>query len=120
MSTREAKGRAMFIVDGHEDIAVNALHGKRDVRLSVAKTHERERAVALSGNADPQTVQTGEAMIGLPELQRGGVGIVFATIFTFPREVEEMARDGLAQLRYYDGLLESTPGMHLITTRSEL
>ena len=54
------------------------------------------------------------------ELRRGGVGIVFATIFVFPREVEEMAQDGLAQLRYYDDLLKTTDGLHLITTKSEL
>ncbi|HEV8192571.1 MAG TPA: hypothetical protein VGP82_13975, partial [Ktedonobacterales bacterium] len=110
----------MFIVDGHEDIAVNALFSGRDVRLSVQETRARERAAAQTENTDPQNVPTGEAMIGLPELRRGGVGVAFATIFTFPREVEEMAQDGLAQLRYYDDLLRTTGGVHLITTKSEL
>ncbi len=110
----------MFIVDGHEDLAVNALFAKRDVRLSVAETRAREREAAQAENADPQQGPTGEAMIGLPELRRGGVGLVFATIFVFPRDVEEMAQDGLAQLRYYDDLLNTTAGLHLITTKSEL
>jgi membrane dipeptidase len=110
----------MFVIDGHEDIAVNALYAGRDVRFSVRETRARERAAAQTENEDPQKGPTGEAMIGLPELRRGGVGLVFATIFTFPREVEEMAQDGLAQLRYYDGLLRTTEGVHLITTKSEL
>ena len=33
----------MFVVDGHEDIAVNALYAGRDVRRSVRETRERER-----------------------------------------------------------------------------
>lgn len=110
----------MFIVDGHEDIAVNALYAGRDVRLSVQETRAKERDAVQTDDTDPQSMKPGEAMIGLPELRRGGVGLVFATIFTFPREVEEMAQDGLAQLRYYDDLLNSTDGLHLITSKSEL
>src|SRR5262245_13704356 len=106
----------MFIVDGHEDIAVNAPYAHRDVRRPVAKTRARELD-EQSEQADPQARSTGAAMLGLPELRSGGVGVVFATIFTFPRGVEEMAQDSLAQLRYYGELLDTTPGLHLITTK---
>jgi membrane dipeptidase len=110
----------MFVVDGHEDIATNALYAGRDVRQSVRETRERERAASAAESADPHIASMGEAMIGLPDLRRGGVGLVFATIFTFPDAVETMAQSGLAQLRYYDDLVRTTPGVQLIAAKSEL
>ncbi|HEX6544335.1 MAG TPA: membrane dipeptidase [Ktedonobacterales bacterium] len=100
----------MFIVDAHEDIASNVLRHGRDVRRSVAETREIERTASREpGKYSPET-----AMIGLPDLRRGGVGLVFATIFVMPGEPEAMVDDGLAQLRYYAGLAESTPGVRII------
>ncbi|MGE5334804.1 MAG: dipeptidase [Nitrososphaerota archaeon] len=106
----------MFIVDAHEDIASNVLHHGRDVRRSVAETREIERVAVI----DPDTYHPETAMIGLPDLRRGGVGLVFATIFVFPGEPEAMADDGLAQLRYYAGLAQSTPGVRIIGNRASL
>lgn len=106
----------MFIIDAHEDIASNVLHHGRDVRRSVAETRAIEReAVIEPGTYHPET-----AMIGLPDLRRGGVGLVFATIFVFPGEPEAMVDDGLAQLRYYAGLAQSTPDVRIIGNRASL
>lgn len=106
----------MFIVDAHEDIASNVLHHGRDVRRSVAETRAIEQAVVREPGAYyPET-----AMIGLPDLRRGGVGLVFATIFVMPGEAEAMVADGLAQLRYYAELARTTPGVRIVERCSTL
>jgi membrane dipeptidase len=106
----------VFIVDAHEDIASNVLHLGRDVRRSVAETREIERAATRElGRYYPET-----AMIGLPDLRRGGVGLVFATVFVFPGEAEAMAADGRAQLRYYAELAQSAPGVRIVADRGAL
>jgi len=106
----------VFIVDAHEDIASNVLHHGRDVRRSVAETRAIEQAITWEPGAyHPET-----AMIGLPDLRRGGVGLVFGTVFVFPGEAEAMVDDGLAQLRYYSELANSTPGVRIIANRAAL
>ena len=107
----------MFIVDAHEDIASNVLHMGRDVRRSVAQTRAIEQVATMESRAKyyPET-----AMIGLPDLRHGGVGLVFATIFVMPGEAEAMADDGRAQLRYYAELAQSTPGVRIIDNRTAL
>ena len=111
--------RRVFIVDGHEDIASNALHNNHDVRLSVseiraAQSGPPEGAFAALPHAHEQ------AMIGLPELRLGGVGLVFATIFTFPAEPEASTKAGLDQLFYYHDLARQDLGVRLIRSVSEL
>jgi membrane dipeptidase len=61
-------------------------------------------------------------MIGLPNLRRGGVGLVCSTIFCMPEEQEAMTADGWAQLRYYQGLAAEPDdaGVRLIATRADL
>lgn len=106
----------VFIVDAHEDIASNVLHHGRDVRRSVDETRATEQAMPRElGKYAPET-----AMIGLPDLRRGGVGLVFATIFVFPGEAEAMVSDGLAQLRYYAELAQTTPGVRIIANQPAL
>jgi membrane dipeptidase len=72
----------MFIVDAHQDIAYNALEWGRDLRRSVAETR------ALEAREHPdycrEDAQGGICMVGLPELRRGGVAIVFGTLFAYP------------------------------------
>jgi membrane dipeptidase len=109
----------VFIVDGHEDIASNALHNNRDVRLSVseiraAQSGPPEGAFAAFPHAQEQ------AMIGLPELRLGGVGLIFATIFTFHGEPEATTTAGLDQLFYYHDLARQDLGVRLIRSVSEL
>jgi membrane dipeptidase len=113
----------MFIVDAHEDIAINALHHDRDVRRST--TEQRAREVAATAESESGGAITGMSdtvMIGLPELRRGGVGLVCSTIFCLPGEQEEMTEDAWAQVRYYQGLAAEpdTVGVRLITSRAAL
>ena len=113
----------MFIVDAHEDIASNVLHHGRDVRRSVAETRALESAeqaqqATQSAAGAPRRYRPETAMIGLPDLRRGGVGLVFATIFVMPGETETMVEDGLAQIRYYNDLAQTTPGVRIITDRA--
>ena len=110
----------MFIVDAHEDIAYNALHHGRDVRLTVEETRRRERAL-VPPPSNPRTGRADTAMLGLPEHRRGGVGLVFATIFVPPGEQEAVTADGWAQLRYYHELAaREDAGVRLVRSRAEL
>lgn len=110
----------MFIVDAHEDIAYNALHYERDVRRSVTRTRQLEAAQGGAKCCGPLTGMNETAMVGLPEQQRGGIGLVFSTIFAEPGEQEAMTADGWAQLRYYQEVASEDRGMRLIGTRVEL
>lgn len=109
----------MLIIDGHEDIAYNALEWGRDIRLSAYAIREQE-----AHNPNPN----GIAMAGLPELRRGGVGLIFGVIFLFPRgnttpiddchtqsyrTAEEAYHAGQGQLAYYRTLAQE-PGISLI------
>jgi membrane dipeptidase len=67
-----------MIIDGHEDIAYSVLSGGRTFTVSVAENRVRE------GGPHPGL---GTCTLALPDLLRGGVGIVFATLFTMPAEV---------------------------------
>lgn len=60
-------------IDGHLDLAYNALDKKRDVTLELDVLRHQEQR------------KQEEAMVTLPELHRAGIGIVFATIFVMPR-----------------------------------
>lgn len=105
-----------LIVNGHEDIATNAVWGGRDIRHSVVNKRAREAALG-----DAEIKRFGAAMLGLPEHRRGGVGLVFATIFVPPGEMETMATQASAQLAYYADLVaDGAAGVRLITTRNEL
>lgn len=110
----------MFIVDAHEDIAYNALHNERDVRRSVMRTRQLEAAQGGAKCCGPVTGMSETAMVGLPEQRRGGVGLVFSTVFVEPGEPDAMTEDGWAQLRYYREVAGDNRGMRLIGTRSEL
>jgi membrane dipeptidase len=114
----------MFIVDAHEDIAYNALHHDRDVRRSTTEQRAREKASPMtSSEAGAELSDTSDTvMIGLPDLRRGGIGLVCSTIFCLPGEQEAMTTDAWAQLRYYQGLAANpdTSGVRLITSRAAL
>lgn len=121
----------MLIIDAHEDIGYNALEWGRDIRASAYATREREREQPEIAGQDGAG---GLAMNGLPDLRRGGVGVVFGVIFTFPltarrdgsdkhtqsyRNAEEAYRAGQQQLAYYKELAQE-PGVSLVLNRSEL
>lgn len=62
----------MFIVDAHLDLAMNAMEWNRDLRQPVAEINKRE-----AGWIDKP--DRGKATVSLPELRKGGVGLVVAT-----------------------------------------
>jgi membrane dipeptidase len=114
----------VLIIDGHEDIAWNALVLGRDVRLSASEVRRLER-----GSDVP--AREGVRMLGLPEWLAGGVGVIFGTIFAEParrahpkphtyttaEEAHTMAR---AQIDYYHRLADECEQVVLIGTRADL
>ena len=61
-----------FIIDGHLDLAMNAMEWNRDLRKEVVEIREREKV---------QTDKTdrGKGLVSLPDLRRGNIGLVVAT-----------------------------------------
>ncbi len=62
----------MFIVDAHLDLSMNALEWNRDLTRPIAEINAREKG--LTDKPD-----RGNAVVSLPELRRGNVGLVVAT-----------------------------------------
>lgn len=62
----------MFIFDGHLDLSMNALEWNRDLTRPIAEIRARE-----AGQRDKR--DRGDGTVCLPELRRGGVGLVVAT-----------------------------------------
>lgn len=108
----------MLIVDAHLDLAYNALNYGRDLRLELADLRA----------AEPLKGARGRATVTFPELRRGGVGLVFATLFVSPasspagdsdgkivyRNADEAHRHALAQLDYYRRLADEVEGIRLV------
>lgn len=115
-----------IIVDAHQDIAYNMLMHGRDYRRSVAETRQIEAVF------EDQPLAT----LGLPDALRGGVAVVFATIFTEPgrkpldsgkppsivsyRTPAQAYEAGLRQWDVYQRLVDETPQLRLITNAREL
>ena len=62
----------MFIVDAHLDLSMNAIEWNRDLRKPVSEINAREKG--LSDKPD-----RGLAVVSLPELRMGNIGLVVAT-----------------------------------------
>jgi membrane dipeptidase len=62
----------MFIFDAHLDLSMNAMEWNRDLKLPVATINEREKG--LTDKRD-----RGNAVVSLPELRKGNIGLVVAT-----------------------------------------
>ncbi len=121
-----------LVIDAHEDIAYNALVMGRDFFSSAHQLREREeesRRVDVALRDLPPN--GGIAMLGLPDLLRGNVRVVFATVYatpannrfhlpgraySTPAEAEALARE---QLAYY-ALLAADSRVSIITTREDL
>lgn len=112
----------MLLIDGHEDLAWNALVLGRDLTAPLAEIRATEGSAPAHGE--------GTATVSLPALRAAGARVVFATIYATPygdtplrrrgyRTPEEAYDQGCAQIRYYHELAalgEAT----LIRTRDEL
>src|SRR5260221_6736507 len=66
-----------IIVDGHEDLAYNAVFIGLDPSLAA-----EDKRQPLSPDAAPQ--RGGIPMVGIPNLLKGNVRVVFATLFANP------------------------------------
>ena len=67
----------MLIVDAHQDLAWNMLAFGRDYTRSAEETRHLEQ-----GGLAPQV--NGDTLLGWPDYQKGGVAVVFATLFAAP------------------------------------
>ncbi|MEI6179715.1 MAG: membrane dipeptidase [Chloroflexales bacterium] len=113
-----------MFVDGHLDLAYNVVQCHRDVEAGVA---------AIRAAEQPPNPQLGTATVGLPELRRGGIGLVFATLFTLPSTAEgsdlpaeqvyhtpaQAHAQAETQLNYYLAL-ETRGLVRLMRTRGDL
>jgi membrane dipeptidase len=62
----------MLIIDAHLDLSMNAMEWNRDLRLSVNAIRARERGMT-------DKPDRGRGTVSLPELRKGGIGLVVAT-----------------------------------------
>jgi membrane dipeptidase len=79
----------MFIVDAHLDLSYNALDRGRDVTRPAVEQPMADNEIAT---------------VGLPDLHKGGVGLICATIFCAPRKyktADEARALALNQLAWY-------------------
>lgn len=117
----------MIVVDGHQDIAFNALCNGRDYRRSALQTRQLE--------TDPTLVKyRGTATVGLPDALLGRVAIVFSTTFVAPFDADdspawagvtyqtptEAYKLATAQLDYYHRLADETEKIRLVKTAADL
>lgn len=88
----------MLIVDGHLDLAMNALRYERDIRLSVAAIRQREGGMIDDGR--------GMCTLSLPELSRAGVGLVVSTVLARSKPwVDPARKPGRASIDYPDATM---------------
>jgi membrane dipeptidase len=114
-----------LIVDGHEDLAYNAVFIGLDPSLAA-----EDKRQPLSPGAPPQ--RGGIPMVGIPNLLKGNVRVVFATLYanpatnlhappghtyTTPAEAEAQGRN---QLNYYLKLAQTDRRVVIIRSQADL
>ncbi|MEX2594200.1 MAG: membrane dipeptidase [Anditalea sp.] len=62
----------MLIIDGHLDLAMNAMEWNRNLKESVYAIREREQGMT-------DKLDRGKGVVALPELRKGKIGLVVAT-----------------------------------------
>ena len=94
----------LLIVDGHLDLAYNALFHRRDLTRSVQTLREREDPAPPPGPDHPDSLRDrrgmesrgrGIATVTLPELRAGRVGIVVSTIMARVQQPMATMNDGV-------------------------
>lgn len=110
----------MLIIDGHLDLAWNAIALGRDITQPLAVIRALEGDVPVYG--------AGVATVSLTSLRTAGVRAAIATIFAAPHSehqpdgyhtAEEAYAQGTAQLRYYQQM-EDNGEIRIIRTRQQL
>ena len=117
----------MLVVDGHLDLAFNALFHRRDLTQSVQTLREREDPPLPRDQAHPDSLRErrgveakgkGVATVALPQMRAGCVGIALATIMSRVQQPTAMMNDGCrtqmatygigqSHLNYYLALFQS-------------
>ncbi|MCO5187809.1 MAG: dipeptidase [Anaerolineae bacterium] len=85
----------MLIIDAHLDIAYNSINFNRDLRLPVADIRAKE---------EKRPVPNGIAITSIPELLKGGIGLVFGSLFVMPKSMMTIQYD--SKISYDDSLPE--------------
>ena len=112
-----------FIVDAHEDIAINFSSSHKDFLKDIQSLRQ----------SNPKSKESGTtATISLPDLQKGNVRLVFATLWVAPFGTElpaselpcysttdEAHAQAANQLKYYEKL-EKLGHIRIIRTRTQL
>jgi membrane dipeptidase len=75
------------IIDGHLDLAWNALSYDRDQTLTIDQLRQREAAMTGPGR--------GQAAVSLPEMRRGGVAVCLASLLARARPSDTPTQDPL-------------------------
>lgn len=70
----------MLIIDAHLDLSMNALEWNRDLKKTAAEIRDREKGMT-------DKLDRGKGMVSLPELRKGKIGLVVATMIA--RYVDE-------------------------------
>jgi membrane dipeptidase len=110
----------MFIVDGHLDLAYDALVNGRNLQQPLSQLREQEKGRHPAGSAT----------MTLPALKEAGVGVAFGTIFAPPadRRTSETGyhsqaqahQTGMAQLDYYHRLADEDETIRLVGSLAKL
>ncbi len=109
------------LIDAHQDIAYNFINYQRDFRVPLALTREREEGTTIPA-------ENGTATTALDAALRGGVGLIFATVFVCPTwggfgrmytTADEAHEQALEQIAYYD-LLADHPQIEHVRTYADL
>jgi membrane dipeptidase len=67
----------MFTIDAHLDLATNAINLNRDLCKPVHEIRKKEKQLGWKDTQD-----RGNGTVALPELRKGNIGLVFATIIS--------------------------------------
>ncbi len=115
-----------LIVDGHEDLAWNALNFGRDYTRSARLTRQLE-------SATDTPARVGQALLGLEDYLQAQVAVIFSALFASPQrrrpgewetqayaDVREAHHRYAAQLDYYLRLGEAQKPFTLIGNRGDL
>ena len=110
----------MFIVDAHLDLAYNALQKGRDPRRKLTELRA----------AEAPEYKRGIPTVSFSAMRRGGVGLVFATLFNSPQAnpfpdgseedetyatPEQAHRLGMQQVDFYQRLVDEDESLRLVT-----
>lgn len=94
-----------FIVDGHLDLAMNAMILNRDLTKSVAEIREKERDLGWNDYQD-----RGKGTVALPELREGNIGLVITTMISrFFRKGQSLANYGPTRVAFPTASLCTRP-----------